>query len=627
MARKGELSNAAVRPSTLQAPFSISDAERRTPYTDSPPRTPSPISRAAKGKRKARAARKRPALPETFDNVRENSNGISRNRSDSHDLSWSPRQTRDSVVDNMLLSLDQLFVGSGSTNRGSKTTYSPFDIEDQYTPPRPTTTRHRGHTFSSSVSSDYTMLEDDSPFRSQSRPTRGHRSNSSTNFQSALGRIDSVRAMEDEKSADARRKLHDTPRAGGPGGRTIPTPSGGRKGSKSSGSSSLDFGHITGPRWQRAVEPRSSSFDHDYNNRPAASTPETTTLTQKALSADRSHTFPYHNDDAAPTPTIPAGPRGLYSPQQAATFPIPSRTVAQTLPLRRKESKRSQGTLFNRHELGHGLDTVGIKEKDGFPGHTRGNSKDTLTASRIDHAVNQDPTTTDLKNPEASEQAQINSIRERPGFFRRVFGSSKNSTSTTNSLRISALHPPISYNNSRAGSRSGHRLDGMVSSSGTPTIPTRTTSKDLPQAPLNKKSSFFRRRKKSISDDVPLPMPPILLHTQMQAASPTAAFESSPVSSLRKVMDPYLNNPVTSQQLRQRSGSEQTELELSKFPDFVVPVQLLPSSQLVPNPTGMGDIKTGKNLLGRRSQDNPNVDDHREGLCRRISARIAAFHC
>ena len=610
MARKAALPAAVVLPTTPQAPSSTTDARRHTPYTDSPPRTPSPINRIARGKGKAKAARKRAALPDTFDNASGKPNGTNRNRGDSHDLSWSPRQTRESVVDNMLLSLDQLFVGSGSTNRGSKTTYSPFDVEDQYTPPRQTTTRERGHTLSSSISSDYNMHGEESTSRGPNRSTRGHRSNSSTNFQSALGRIDSIRAMEDEQSADARRRLYDTPRAGGPGGRTIPTPSSGRKGSKSSGSSSLDFGQVMSPRWQRAVERRSSSFDHGYSNRPTAFTMATTTFTHNAIPTDRPHPFQYDNNDAAPNPTIPAGPRGPYSPQPAATFPPPARAPAQTLPLRRKDSKRSQGTLFSRHESGHVLDSVRNREKDGSYVHTRNNSKDAVAVPRTDKSIGRDPALLELKHSESSGEAQVTSVKERPGFFRRVFGSSKTSTPTTNGLQAPISYLPASYNNSRAASRSGQRTDGMMSgmvaSSGPPSIPVRNTSKDLPQAPLNKKSSFFRRRKKSISDDVPLPARPVLLHPHMQAASPIAAVESSPVSSLRKVMDPYLNSPVASHSLRQRSDSNQIDMELSKFPDFALPDQSLSNPYQLSNPN-VGDSHNAEEHLLSPREDSPKV--------------------
>ena len=611
MARKAELSAAVVLPTTPQPPYSTTDAQRHTPYTDSPPRTPSPINRAARGKGKAKAVRKRPALPETFDNARGKPNGANRNRSDSHDLSWSPRQTRESVVDNMLLSLDQLFVGSGSTNRGSRTTYSPFDIEDQYTPPRRTITRDRGHTLSSSISSDYDMQGEDPTSRGPNRPTRGHRSNSSTNFQSALGRIDSVRAMEDEQSADARRKLYDTSRAGGPGGRTIPTSSSGRKGSKSSGSSSMDFGQIMGPRWQRAVERRSSSFDHGYSNRPIAISTERTTFTHNAGTTDRSHPFEYDNDDAAPNPTIPAGPRGPYSPQPAATFPLSARTTAQTLPLRRKDSKRSQGTLYSRHESGHVLDPVQNWEKDGSYIHTRSNSKDAVAVSRTDKPSARDPALLELKHSESSGEAQVTSIKERPGFFRRVFGSSKTATPTTNNLQAPVSHLPTSYNSSRAVSRSGQRTEGMRPGmgpgSGAPSIPVRNTSKDLPQAPLNKKSSFFRRRKKSISDDVPLPIRPVLLHPQIQAPSPILAVESSPVSSLRKVMDPYLNSLVASHNLRQRTDSNQTDLELSKFPDFAFPEQSPSNPYRLSNPNIENSHNVEEYLLLPPSEDSPKA--------------------
>ena len=608
MARKSERAAAVVLPTAPQV-FSTTDAQRHI-HTDSPPRTPSPINRAARGKGKARGPRIRPALPETFENARGRPNGANRNRSDSHDLSWTPRQTRESVVDNMLLSLDQLFVGSGSTNRGSRTTYSPFDVEDQYTPPRRTATRDRSHTFSSSISSDFDMQGEESTPRNQPHPTRGHRSNSSTNFQSALGRIDSVRAMEDEHAADARRKLYDTPRAGGAGGRTIPTSSGGRKGSKSSGSSSLDLGQIMGPRWQRAVQRRSSSFDHGYRNRPTASYPmETTTFTHNAVNSDRSHLSQYDNDDAAPNPTIPAGPRGPYSPQPAATFPPLARATVQTLPLRRKDSKRSQGTLFSRHESGHVLDSGRHREKDGSYVHTRSNSKDAVASSQADKISGRDPVIPE-KHFESFGEAPGASTKERPGFFRRVFGSSKTSTPTTNNLQAPVSHLPASYNSSRAGSRSGYRTDGAmsgtVSGSGPPSIPARKTSKDLPQAPLNKKSSFFRRRKKSVSDDVPLPIRPVLLHPQMQATSTIAAVESSPVSSLRKVMDPYLNSPIQSHNLRQRSDSNQTDLGLSRFPDFALPDQSVSNAYLLSDPDAENPQIVEQYLLPL-SEDSPKA--------------------
>lgn len=91
--------------------------EKQALYDNSPPRTPpSQTSRIGKSKGGVRAPRTRPSLRNAFDDNDDHrhhhardaaSNVHNRKRSNSHDLSWSPRNTRDSVVDNMLLSLDQ----------------------------------------------------------------------------------------------------------------------------------------------------------------------------------------------------------------------------------------------------------------------------------------------------------------------------------------------------------------------------------------------------------------------------------------------------------------------------------------------------------------------------------------
>jgi len=119
------------------------------------------------------------------------------NSRDSHDLSLSPRQvTRDSLVDHMLLSLDQFSFGQDGDGFGRQPTvdeeqlYSTFGDEESYHPNSNFAPRGNrvGHTYS--YSSDYDQADDASRY---SGPSRGRRSNSGSNFQSGLGRINSLR--------------------------------------------------------------------------------------------------------------------------------------------------------------------------------------------------------------------------------------------------------------------------------------------------------------------------------------------------------------------------------------------------------------------------------------------------
>lgn len=131
--------------------------------------------------------------------------------------------------------------------------------------------------------------------------------------------------------------------------------------------------------------------------------------------------------------------------------------------------------------------------------------------------------------------------KEKQGFFRRVFGSSK-SNSTTN--LVSDLPPVLRHPiNDRPYTQS--RLQQQASST-TLSTPTReTTSAHSNHPALQKKSSFFRRRKKSNADEAPpLPddVPPV---PSLQQVDPAKLVERSapvsPASSLRKVMNPYLH--------------------------------------------------------------------------------------
>jgi hypothetical protein len=556
MARKDNLVPAFVQPTTPQASFHSNnrsngnrnnDPQRHASYERASLRTPpSPISRAAKGKAKARNSRSRPALPESFapDYARESVDGS--RKSDSHDLSWSPKNTRDSVVDNMLLSLDQIFVNTPDSPLASTSLYA--------TPPHARSSRSRGHTLSSSISSDASVLVDDAASRSSNYHSRGHRSNSSSNFQSALGRIDSIRAVDDP-AASTNMKGYEAQRSIGSEGTIDTKLSSRRKGSKSSGSSSLDFGQMLGgARWQRAVERRSSSFDQGYRNRPAF-TLDTNRIGQDAPRTVRSENLAYDDHDAAPTPTIRAGPRRDFPSPAASTFPLPSpHLTAQTLPLRRRNSKKSPAALFSRHEKTH----------------TRLNSQDTSST----------PLTPNYGSAMSSRKPSVvpsiglsNTSNEKPGFFRRVFGSSRNNTPTSQDIRTALRLTPGGYGGSRAESRSGQTSNtaphARPPKSAPPDVP--ATPKEIPPATLNKKASFFRRRKKSISEDVPLPTPPIQAPPDLPVTPQVMAGEKSPVSSLREVMTPYLSSPVNISHSQGGKDPLQSISGASGFPDLSAP--------------------------------------------------------
>jgi len=615
MARKGSFPSAVVSPTTPQAPFDINLPKRHASYDRSSPRTPpSPNNRAVvRGKGKVKGSRNRPALPESFqgENARGDIDGYNRKRSDSHELTFSPRQARASVVDNMLLSLDQSFMNAGPPSRDLRGTDASVSATNFYnTPLHLTGSRPCGHTYSSSISCEADYLRDEAGSRGSNQPnqpTRRHRSNSSSNFQSALRRIDSIRATEEEKAKD---KGYQPQRSIGPDGSTNTRPSTKRKSSKSSGTSSLDLGQMIGnPRWQRAIERRSASFDHGY--RPAF-TFETNIIGQQPASAALPGSFPYDNDDAAPTPTIRAGPRRDNPSPGVAGFPLQSpRTLAQTLPLRRRGSKKSPATLFSRHDKGDTTDIIGTRDMKRSRVHTRANSQEAAVSAVTANGFSLSHAMASRRPSMAPPQGGINPQKERPGFFRRVFGSSRNTTPTSQDAQSPQTRPYGSVSTTRTESRNGQLSNGTPSN-GPPKSSASGNSatnmaKETPPATLNKKASFFRRRKKSVSEGIPLPVPPLEFRPEFQPRSQVLTVEASPVSSLRKVMDPYLSSPVNLSHPCGVNSLARAGSEPSRFPEPVELDQLLHNSPPhTPNSTSDHVGTHGEQSAPLSMRDNPS---------------------
>lgn len=554
-------------PTKRAVPPSSKTIQQNAFKISSPPRTPPTQTHRSNARFRApqSALAIRPPMRETFlediTPTESNVRGHDAEERDPHDLSFSPKHvTRASVVDNMLLSLDQFdsfdqFAAASSSAFNGPTLPTAYEHDDpyassiRYTPPL-TKSRNRGHTFSSSVSSDNDWRQtasraEDPPTRLSNQGTRGRRSNSNSNFQSGLQRIESVRA---EEELTARGKVYEAQRAAAPseGPQRVQTRSG-RKNSKSSGSSSVDLSQmIAGSRIGAAGgDRRSVSFD--YGQRRRTPSLEAATVFANAMfdSDDR-------GSDAAPTPTIPSGPRRPDSPSNFTA----SQSAAQSSAVRKNslKSSRNQYLQKNRSDT---LGTTSIKGRRDDFSDLRDLRDELLDMPPVPSFVNVSAPSPPVTQRKASVGVSVHTTptnKERPGFFRRVFGSSRNPTSNTSDT----LTSQSSYNE-LPRSRSSDQQDMQTPLShaklqkqgpkdmpnpAPPTAPA-PVPRETPPVITKKPSSFFRRRKKSTSENMPVP-PPISFHHNLKPDGRASNLEHSPVSSLRKLMDPYLAAPLAS---------------------------------------------------------------------------------
>ncbi|KAK5653504.1 hypothetical protein OQA88_8763 [Cercophora sp. LCS_1] len=442
----------------------------------------------------------------------------SQNPRDSHDLSLSPRQvTRDSLVTNMLLSLDQLSMGqigaSGSYGAGGGPR-SGFDDPAMFGgDDRALTFNSRsgrnGHGYS--YSSDF---EADDASRISSR---GRRSNSSSGFQSSLGRINSMRETSHRSIPGTPKMMH----------------SRGGKGSKSSSAASIDGGYaqvLSSQRWARGFGGRSSSFDGvDSRPPPPQSSP---------WNIEFSTTFFNDGYDAAPNPTVPAGPRRLATVPSLPVLPPPEPKVEPKSPGKGTVIERRRSTRSSRSA------TVGRKEAKFAGAHdvppVPALDLESAPAPHVGYEKSKEAI---LGTPASSTQPP----KEKRGFFSRMFGSSKANTASV------AASPSVESPASKSH---------FSSQAKSPSAPPSRESHHSPSPALTlqkKTSAFFRRRKASFSENAPPPIPNVpaiptvkLPVDRVEALS--AKPEPSPVTSLRRAMDPFLQgSPVGASPLSQPS--------------------------------------------------------------------------
>ncbi|KAF4982710.1 hypothetical protein FZEAL_1737 [Fusarium zealandicum] len=455
---------------------------------------------------------------------------------DSHDLSLSPRNvTRDSLVANMLLSLDQFSMAqlsdkfgptSGSRSHTLDETSPQFGVAEQTrswvasnTAAGPS--RVNGHQYS--YSSDLEGADDSSRLSS-----RGRRSNSSSNFQSSFPRLNSVR---EGHRAGSSRAMHSR---------------GGKPGSKSSSTNSVDAGYaqvLGSQRWARGFG-RSASFE--YGPQSSQPQPQPSTVEPSPFRVEFPNNFLDDEYDAAPTPSVPGGPRRESSipttPAKSTTRPPPPAPL-EPPPLEHKRSSRSLKSVAGR-KVANTRETapaVPVLDLDSAPAPNIGYEKSK------DVAVHSGPA------PATPAPAPVK--EQRPGFFRRVFGSSRNNSNNSNNNDSTNTQSPQPTPSTEQ--------DKMPSNGQNP--PSRDASSSHSHHPVlqKKPSSFFRRRKKSVAEDHPPlptsnpapPVPPVApIAVPPEQDMSVSLPHQSPVSSLRQVMNPYLRTGQNAQGIPAAQG-------------------------------------------------------------------------
>ncbi|PNY24946.1 PH and SEC7 domain-containing protein, partial [Tolypocladium capitatum] len=256
---------------------------------------------------------------------------------------------------------------------------------------------------------------------------------------------------------------------------------------------------------------------------------------------------------AAPTPTVPSGPRREPSALSLARPPPPEPVEPRTLQRKRSTSRSLKSFSGARSKRANGHQTPPTTAAAAVVSAMSTPELDSAPAPNVGYG----------KSKEAAGESPTSSApshaKERPGFFRRVFGggSSKNSASNNQDQQASASRFPTAVE--RPGSSKSHhhhhhqQHTGQAKATSTPPSRNTSSSHSHHHPTLQKKSSsFFRRRRKSVADGPPPlpstehapPVPPLDPTNLHAAREHLGSARKSPTSSLRTVMDPYLVDGV-----------------------------------------------------------------------------------
>lgn len=316
------------------------------------------------------------------------------------------------------------------------------------------------------------------------------------------------------------------------------------RGSKGSGSSSVDLGYKSYAMSSRnvAIPHRAASFDHGYS--PSKNF-------TNAQGKESPVPIDYTSFDAAPTPTIPAGPRRPSEPLSPLVSPImsPNPAKQKNVPSRRNSVKSSAGKSLKKSKSSAPMNSDIRDQAKQFVQYTS-NSR-----SAPQPASGSAPSPTVATIRKKKEEAPPPPPKEaRRGFFSRVFGgSSKHDRPVQHQDETHRPPSPaairkasLDANSNRPRTQPNQQNPNMTFKSSSrpptqdPSMMSRSQDIQPPQQLRKAHSSFFRRRKKSMSENMPPPVP--VLDLQVQKALSVAAPQKSPgASSLVKAMTPYLD--------------------------------------------------------------------------------------
>ena len=489
---------------------------------------------------------------------------------DPHDLSLSPKHAaRTSIVDNMLLSLDQFSGGTSVLDdyRLFNSVLEPDFFNNRDSPdsdPQPQQNRYRGDTVSTLSSATDPAAPDDRGVSHYGIQTaNGRRSAASTHHHQSSS----------PRGAGSRGRGYDSlhSRTQQPGSTSLPY-----RASQGSMSSNMDYTTAPADHRGRAdsgatdahpgsvdTDDRTIPFppfqdetppvDDDLDAAPTPSVPVGPRRFQSPTPSDRMDAL-----DVAPTPSVPAGPRRYQSPS-----PSDHVTSLNTQPsmatIASKNSTRSSSSRPNPK-------TTTTKKKKSRPENL---DLSVIRKVESDMALKPPPALEDPMEPPAPSPtisfnrpafpsfppppppaaAENNPPKERPGFFRRVFGSSKNDSSApapaapppTVTKATATATAATDSNTSHPTTQEASREPAKLRKQSFKNEPAAGPSPPQRQV-VNKKSSFFRRRKKSVVDVENSVPPPITIpqHLTPKVGHDSWKPQPSPVSSLRQVMNPFL---------------------------------------------------------------------------------------
>lgn len=396
--------------------------------------------------------------------------------------------------------------------------------------------RTRGHTYSSSLSSDYGRnngVPETPSSKYSSPPHRSRRSNSSTNFATmtppAGGRTSTMIPTSKFSEHKRTRTSSDTQRKTKAGEKPARPQNHSRVDSDNSVASVSYSAILESSRlaWGGA---RSISMDQIY-----AGGKSSDSMMERGRPVPSVYSKFDSPAEAAPEPMVPAGPRKMQNP--AATGPVYVNQASKNSSLRKITTQSDLRSASNP--------TIPQDVRDRASEFVRANS---MRGDAVPPATGDRSAQGSISGP-ARRKDTHSPQRERPGFFKRVFGGSRSAERTD--LVNQSTESPSGRKPSATGNGAGSHLRNEYQHSREQSPATSSH----PPAALNKKpSSFFRRRKRSMSEAAPPPPIPLSVGN----LNPPAV-QSPSASSLRKVMGPYIGDqpyaadagddsrPVTSQ--------------------------------------------------------------------------------